>query len=82
MDRLRPQSVTLTDFQRTLPLGRAGSVKDIANAAVFLFSDAASFITGQVIPVEGGNEHLRVFLLPYTQAVLDPLSVKHLIPKL
>jgi peroxisomal 2,4-dienoyl-CoA reductase len=59
-------------------LGRAGNIKDIANAAVFLFSDAASYITGQILVVDGGWEHLRTTQLPYPQAVLDPPSVKHL----
>jgi peroxisomal 2,4-dienoyl-CoA reductase len=36
------------------PLGRQGSVQDIANLALFLVSDAASFVTGQVIAVDGG----------------------------
>lgn len=37
-----------------IPLGRMGSVKDIADMAVFLASDKASYITGQVISVDGG----------------------------
>jgi len=61
------------------PVGRLGDVKDIANAAVFLFSDAASYITGQVIPVDGGWEHLRTTQLPYPQSVLDPESVQRMI---
>ncbi len=38
----------------TIPLGRMGHVDDIAQAAVFLASDAANYITGQVISVDGG----------------------------
>lgn len=39
---------------RMIPVGRAGTVEDIAAACVFLCSDEASFITGQVIGVNGG----------------------------
>jgi NAD(P)-dependent dehydrogenase (short-subunit alcohol dehydrogenase family) len=38
----------------TLPLGRFGRPDDIAELAVFLASDAASWITGAAIPVDGG----------------------------
>lgn len=37
------------------PVGRTGSPQDIGNAVVFLASDTASFITGQVITVDGGR---------------------------
>ena len=37
-----------------IPLGRLASPSDIADLAVFLASDRASFITGTVIPVDGG----------------------------
>lgn len=36
------------------PLGRLGSAEDIANAVEFLSSDKASFITGQILSVNGG----------------------------
>ncbi len=37
-----------------VPLGRAGSVQDVANVVGFLASDAAAYLTGAVIPVDGG----------------------------
>jgi 3-oxoacyl-[acyl-carrier protein] reductase len=37
-----------------VPLGRMGDPKDIADVAVFLASDAARYITGQVLVVDGG----------------------------
>jgi NAD(P)-dependent dehydrogenase (short-subunit alcohol dehydrogenase family) len=43
------------------PLKRVGSPQDIARLAVFLLSDAASWITGQIIHVDGGMSSLRVF---------------------
>ena len=36
------------------PLRRIGKPEDVAQAAVFLASDAASFITGQTLSVSGG----------------------------
>lgn len=40
--------------QRRIPLGRLGQPQDIAGAALFLVSDAASLITGHLLPVDGG----------------------------
>ena len=38
----------------SIPLGRVGRPEDIANAVAFLVSDAAAYITGQVLGVDGG----------------------------
>ncbi len=37
------------------PLGRFGKPEEVADAALFLVSGSASFITGVVLPVDGGN---------------------------
>jgi NAD(P)-dependent dehydrogenase (short-subunit alcohol dehydrogenase family) len=39
---------------KSIPLGRVGKPNDIANAVIFLASDAASYITGQTLSVNGG----------------------------
>jgi NAD(P)-dependent dehydrogenase (short-subunit alcohol dehydrogenase family) len=36
------------------PLGRTGQPEEIANAALFLLSDEASFVTGAALAVDGG----------------------------
>jgi len=51
--RAMPEKVLDGMVART-PLGRMGEVDDIANAYVWLASDAASFVTGAVLSVDGG----------------------------
>ena len=41
--------------KKEVPLGRLGKVEDISNAAIFLLSDKASYITAQSIFVDGGR---------------------------
>lgn len=45
----------LADLARLHPLGRAGDVTEVAEGAYFLLSDQAAFITGVVLPVDGGR---------------------------
>ena len=42
----------------SVPLGRVGTPEDMANAALFLLSDKASFITGTELIVDGGRTAL------------------------
>ena len=42
------------DWAGRIPLGRLGTTADVAAAVCFLASDEASYITGQVLAVNGG----------------------------
>ena len=50
----RPAQETEARHKGRIPLGRIGKPEDIVGAAVFLASEAAAYITGQVIHVNGG----------------------------
>jgi 3-oxoacyl-[acyl-carrier protein] reductase len=54
-------------MESSIPLGRLGSVDDVAHAALFLASDEAGYITGQTIVVDGGQ------VLPESLTALDEL---------
>jgi len=47
--------VARTRVEQTTPLQRLGLVKDVSDAALFLCSDAASYITGHTLVVDGGS---------------------------
>ena len=63
----RPASITETpmvtissdeqreQLERRIPLGRVGLPEDIAEAAVYLASDAARQVTGSILAVDGGS---------------------------
>jgi 3-oxoacyl-[acyl-carrier protein] reductase len=42
------------EFNKQIPLGRMGTPIDIANAVVFLATEEAGYMTGQVLSVNGG----------------------------
>ena len=58
------------DYRQCTPLPRIGEVTDIANMAMFLLSDEAGWITGQVINVDGGHGLRRG---PDMSAMLEPV---------
>jgi NAD(P)-dependent dehydrogenase (short-subunit alcohol dehydrogenase family) len=58
------------DYRICTPLPRVGEPEDIANMAMFLLSDAASWVTGQIINVDGGHLLRRG---PDFTAMLEPV---------
>lgn len=51
-DKLDPQ--TVQSWRDAIPLKRGGSPEDVANACLFLGSDLSTYVTGQVLSVDGG----------------------------
>jgi NAD(P)-dependent dehydrogenase (short-subunit alcohol dehydrogenase family) len=47
--------INIEEAAKRVPVGRAGTPEDIAAACSFLCSEEASYVTGQVIGVNGGN---------------------------
>ncbi len=54
MERLAPTPEAKARSANSVPLGRMGTVDDIADVCLFLASDAARYVSGAVIPVDGG----------------------------
>jgi 3-oxoacyl-[acyl-carrier protein] reductase len=55
----------IAEMAKCIPLGRLGSPDDVANTMLFLASDAAAYITGQTVVVDGGST------LPESPVVLE-----------
>ncbi len=49
------QPQRLTTLQSSIPMGRAGTADEVAQAIVWLLSDAASYVTGSILAVAGGR---------------------------
>jgi NAD(P)-dependent dehydrogenase (short-subunit alcohol dehydrogenase family) len=54
MERLLVDRSKKEALAKTVPLGRLGQVEDCADVAMFLASDAARYVSGVVLPVDGG----------------------------
>src|ERR1700720_728387 len=55
LNRFTGSSERKAALTKTVPLGRVGDPAEIAHAAIFLASDDASFITGQILAADGGK---------------------------
>lgn len=51
-DELKPEAVE--SYLKNIPLARFGEANDVAEAVAFLLSNASSYITGEVLKVNGG----------------------------
>ena len=65
-DTLTDDPDKLAEITASVPLGRTGTPDDIAAAVVYLASDAASWVTGQLLLVAGGRTHRVVPYAPAT----------------
>lgn len=54
MNRLAPTPEQQKEVTDSVPLRRQGTLKDVANTAIYLASPLADYVTGAVIPVDGG----------------------------
>ena len=64
MDRLAPAGPVRDALTGALPLRRLASKDDIADTVIFLCSDAASYITGAIIPCDGGLTAAATPMMP------------------
>ncbi len=55
MERLASSEVDIKTSGRAVPIGRWGSIRDISDATVYLFSDAGNYVNGEVLVVDGGD---------------------------
>ena len=55
IERMEADPILRRNFLRGLPIGRLGKPEDIVGPAIFLASDASAWVTGILLPMDGGN---------------------------
>ncbi|KAE8216581.1 hypothetical protein CF327_g279 [Tilletia walkeri] len=78
LERLTPKGAQ-ESLAAMVPMQRVGQKDDIANAAVFLFSPAASYVTGTKLVVDGGAWQTAGAWLPYPDSTLDAKGLRDMI---
>jgi NAD(P)-dependent dehydrogenase (short-subunit alcohol dehydrogenase family) len=77
MDRLAPTPELQKAVTHSVPLGRQGSVDDIANAAAMLSSEQSSYISGAILPVDGGwSQSGATWVMSNLATMLDNMKSK------
>jgi peroxisomal 2,4-dienoyl-CoA reductase len=59
-----------------VPIGRMGEVRDIEHATLYLASEAGSYVTGQVLIVDGGNWLQPSLAAGYPQVCEQELNIR------
>ncbi|MDP9362202.1 MAG: SDR family oxidoreductase, partial [Acidobacteriota bacterium] len=54
-EKLFPDPAVMEGIRRTIPLRRFGTLEEVANAASYLLSDYASYVTGEAFVIDGGQ---------------------------
>jgi len=54
LNQLKNSGETVSDLEKFYPLGRIGKPEEVAQAIYFLASEKSSFITGEILKVDGG----------------------------
>ena len=54
MTGLAEAELLQADSEAKIPLGRLGTPEEVARVALFLASDQASYVTGAIVPMDGG----------------------------
>lgn len=77
MSRLAPTPELQEAVTTSVPLGRQGTVDDIANAAAMLGSEQSSYISGAILPVDGGwSQGGATWMMSNLSTMLDKMAKK------